>query len=434
MSVNEKNGAARQYLNTVCAQLRWKRAREIVEYELEGHLLDQQQAYISEGMEPSAAEAEAVRQMGDPVEVGAQLDAVHRPAPPWAMFGIFAALLLSGLLMRVLVTEVGQRSLFNQLFLLFIGAAAMLGVYFADFSILGKYPRHIAGTLVGAQLLSLILFSRPDGNPSVTQYLLMLSPVALAGLIFNARNSGRKGALWCCGAFAAYSLLAVADGFWSGIIAVMLPCLLLMVYGSRRGYFGRHRLLTLVLGCGATVFSLVLTLLLCVSPTKSNILARILDPMSDPQGFGWLPLRVRELLDGAQFIGLAEGAQQVCNIPKNDYILTWTIHRTGWLSLVVILVLFCALLGAGIIFCRRQRSVLGGLASRAVLPVLALQTVFYIAANLGLGFMTLVPYTLPFFSGSALSMVFNSALVGLMLSALRSDSVIRDSYTEVAAA
>ena len=54
-------------------QVRWRRARPALAQELRTHLLDQRDACLAQGMSQTEAEAESLRQMGDPVEVGTQL-------------------------------------------------------------------------------------------------------------------------------------------------------------------------------------------------------------------------------------------------------------------------------------------------------------------------------------------------------------------------
>lgn len=80
-----------RYLETAGAQVRWKRVRPALERELRTHLEEQTEAYVSEGMTEDAAEAEAVRQMGDAEAVGLALDAVHRPKRQTAIL-LFAGL------------------------------------------------------------------------------------------------------------------------------------------------------------------------------------------------------------------------------------------------------------------------------------------------------------------------------------------------------
>lgn len=63
-------------------QVRWRRARPALAQELRTHLLDQRDACLAQGMSQTEAEAESLRQMGDPVEVGTQLDRVHPACAP----------------------------------------------------------------------------------------------------------------------------------------------------------------------------------------------------------------------------------------------------------------------------------------------------------------------------------------------------------------
>ena len=87
-----------EYLDALSGQIRSGRARQAVREELEAHILDQAQAYADSGMEEQEALEQAVRQMGDPVEVGIDMDRIHRPRNGWKYLGIIAALSAAGLL------------------------------------------------------------------------------------------------------------------------------------------------------------------------------------------------------------------------------------------------------------------------------------------------------------------------------------------------
>ena len=69
---------ASEYIEEVTSQMRCKRARTMVAKELADHIEDQTDAYLREGMPLQQAQAEAVRQMGDAVEVGSRMDARER--------------------------------------------------------------------------------------------------------------------------------------------------------------------------------------------------------------------------------------------------------------------------------------------------------------------------------------------------------------------
>ena len=77
------------YVETAMDQVRWKKARPGLAAEIRTHLLDQRDACLAQGMDEGAAQGEAVRQMGDPVALGTDLDRVHRPRPQWGLL-VFA--------------------------------------------------------------------------------------------------------------------------------------------------------------------------------------------------------------------------------------------------------------------------------------------------------------------------------------------------------
>ena len=75
----QERNTIQEYLDSVKAQIRWKRARPLVRQELTHHLEDQRAAFAAEGCEN--VEGLAVEEMGDPVAVGVELDRIHRPKP-----------------------------------------------------------------------------------------------------------------------------------------------------------------------------------------------------------------------------------------------------------------------------------------------------------------------------------------------------------------
>ena len=68
-----------EYLHIVTDQIRCKKARPDVKTELEAHIMDQMEDYRNEGMKEQEAMERAILEMGDPVEVGVELDRIHRP-------------------------------------------------------------------------------------------------------------------------------------------------------------------------------------------------------------------------------------------------------------------------------------------------------------------------------------------------------------------
>ncbi len=65
------------WLDTAMGQVRCRPEHKSIRAELLGHMEDKEQYYLNQGMEPREAAKAAVAAMGDPVEVGKELDKAH---------------------------------------------------------------------------------------------------------------------------------------------------------------------------------------------------------------------------------------------------------------------------------------------------------------------------------------------------------------------
>ena len=86
----------------VCSVIRWKPAREAAWRELSDHLKDHAAALEERGIPPEEAAAQAVEAMGDPYEIGHQLDRCHSPLVP-TLSRIFVLLALAALLLSLII-------------------------------------------------------------------------------------------------------------------------------------------------------------------------------------------------------------------------------------------------------------------------------------------------------------------------------------------
>lgn len=137
----------KEYLQTLGEQILNPHARTHVLEEIQEHIDEQMQDYIDTGMSPDAAEKEAVRQMGDPVAAGTELNRIHRPRFPGVLFGIAVALTLSGIFMQYILygseplnttysnTVFMQHAVFYQV----IGFGIILFGMFSNYMCLSKY-------------------------------------------------------------------------------------------------------------------------------------------------------------------------------------------------------------------------------------------------------------------------------------------------------
>lgn len=133
-----------EYLEVVRQQIRWKKAQSPVLEEINNHITDQKNAFVSEGLNEEVATDKAIAEMGDPIVVGEQLDRAHRPRPDWPLFVITATMLLLGLAIQFFVGPNilnGAGMFEKQIVWAGIAILVMFAAYFLDFTIIGKYPK-----------------------------------------------------------------------------------------------------------------------------------------------------------------------------------------------------------------------------------------------------------------------------------------------------
>lgn len=128
----------------VCSVIRWKPAREAAWRELAAHLEDHAAALEARGIPPEEAAAQAVEAMGDPYEIGHQLDRCYSPLVP-RLSRVFFLLALAILLLSLILGLRNDTGLF-----------ALSGLFpqAADLPYYGDGTVEISGTAAGGGKLA----------------------------------------------------------------------------------------------------------------------------------------------------------------------------------------------------------------------------------------------------------------------------------------
>ncbi|WP_455581325.1 permease prefix domain 1-containing protein [Dysosmobacter sp.] len=370
----ERPETIQAYLETLGAQIRWKRARSPVVRELEAHLEDQREAFAAEGHLPEDAERLAVEEMGDPVALGAELDRVHRPRPQWGLLTAALGLALLGGVLRVWLTAGVEHESTNPLrtaLALALGCACLLGMYFLDYS---RLLRRAGMIYLGALILgALALRFSPviNGTSYYTRYVVLLYPTVYALWLYHLRQRGWKG-------FFA----AVSGG-------VPLAAVTLLAAGCKAGFF-KTRL---------TLF---------------------LHPELDPLGGGYQAVMVRKALTSSRWLGTGnwDGPypyERMVPEWNRDFLLTTVIHKLGCLPFLLLTVAAAGFLAWLLLRGLRQQSQPGRLIALSVVLSLGLQAAASVIQNLG---YVLFSASMPLIVGNLISVV-DMTLIGLVLSVFR---------------
>ncbi|MBQ2926811.1 MAG: hypothetical protein IJE03_08295, partial [Ruminiclostridium sp.] len=217
------------YLNIAGEQIRWKRAKPALLEELRTHLLDQRDACLAEGMSEEAAQAEAVRQMGDAVSVGLGLDRVHRPKPQWGLLLLTVAVAVAGVVFRLVLTAgdewpTASVGVWETVLALVLGIGVLFIGYFLDYTFLGYHGKRI---YLAALVLGVAMVGLETIGLHYMSYLTSFYPLAYAAWLYTWRGEGWRGFL--LSVFGIIPLLAVR--FVSSADGLMFDLLVLLVTG-----------------------------------------------------------------------------------------------------------------------------------------------------------------------------------------------------------
>ena len=403
-------------------QVRWKKARPGLAAEIRTHLLDQRDACLAQGMDEGVAQGEAVRQMGDPVALGTDLDRVHRPRPQWGLLVFALALAVLGTLVRLFLTMDTPSATPGLTHIIggVLGAVCLAAGDRLDVSALGR----VAGWLclgfliVVTPMLPIWVFSWQESEVPAVYLLLILFPLTLALLLWRLRGRGWPGLL---GALAWALLCGILCLLMARLLAfsqVILSTLVLGLFFARRDWFGIGKRLGMVL---VAVLGLGILFLIVYYGYWTQFRFDI-HPELDPLNQGYYAAAIRTALSGARWLGPADpslwleerGRSLVPNI-EGDNLLTNLICSWGWLPFLAVVGAFAAFFLWMLWKTLRLRQTLGRAVCLGGLTALGVQAVFSLLLNLG---VPLFAASFPLVVGNT-GTVLNMFFIGLMLSAFR---------------
>lgn len=424
----------KEYVELVCQQLRWKKARPVIEREIGSHLCDQRDVLIKSGMDEDTATLESIRQMGDAVEIGMKLDRIHRPKPQWSMLAATAALLMIGLLIRLFIFNDGDRSglLSVRLFYTTMGIIVMLIAYFSDFSVLGKYPKMVFFSVMAISIAGLYLSPTINGQSFYTQYITLLFPLYFSAIIFAVRNKGYSGIILSGLAFAILAFIAIYIPSVSGFLLFSIAGVLLLSVAIYREWFGvkrTHAFLLLLIPI--FLITVAFFVFMGTNDYRWNRLSIAFNPSLDPNGAGYFGNITRELLSSARLFGMGNIPEQYhvmlrepINLFQTDLIITAVISLLGWIAFLGIIIALLFFIVKGFSLCFKQKSSLGLFVSLSIMITFTMQVLSYVVFNLG--FQLISPLSLPLISYGNTATVINLGLIGFMLSVFRTGDMVKD--------
>lgn len=437
-----------EYLHILTDQVRCKMARDEIQDEIRGHIEDQTAAYLSEGMEPDQAEEMAVREMGDPVEVGQDMDRIHRPKMAWGMIALITILSIAGYVLRQVMYAI-TRSIENsmpvdlatpsissgwytrfELPMLLFGLALMIGICYVDYTRIAKRAREL---MLGYLFLILLGISFLGGSVNGARRwivvgglftlnivnLLWLTVPLFAAILYRYRGQSYKalvkGILWM---LAVEWIMLHFGGDFVSAYTLFLVYNTVIVAAVYKGWF-QIRKKPILFGIGGiTLLSPVWLTGLLLIVGKAYQKDRILSFLGVGENISYQLEICRKMLSGSSaFDGNPEFNELLTMAPSSSHLLTYVIASYGILAGVLLAVLLVVLFLRFARISLQQRNQLGMVMGTGCTVLFLIQVIAFIAENTGIitGFDTYCPFLGTGRSGMLASYI----LLGILLSIYR---------------
>ena len=434
-----------EYLKLVTEQMRCEKARKMVADEMEGHIDDQAEAYVEMGMHSDRAMERAVAEMGDPVETGVMLDHTHRPKMAWEMIALIAVISVVGLLVQYVISsgnaEYGYDPVVRQAVSVVVGFFVMIGIYFLDYSTIGKCARP-AGAVFLLFMFVNIFFTgtmvngavgyMKIGSVHVSLTMLMYLYVPIYGaVLYSYRGGGykalEKSFLW----MILPSLLSVRIPALNLAVSLFAVMFIMLTIAVVKNWFRVNKKAVLCVSWGAVVLmpaAFIIAALGDLLPFLAEYQTMRLKAWVNPGIYdqGYQITKFREMMETSRLIGRN---QEGLNVAKDwwqatntDYILMHMTAYYGLLAAAVLVALLAWLILKIFKISVTQKNQMGMMMGCGCGLVFGVQTVMYVLQNYGI--MPPSSVFLPLFSYGATGTVVSYILLGILLSIYRYQNII----------
>lgn len=437
------NKSATDFIDTVLAQIKYKKVHNTIAEELNSHINELAEDYMTEGIKEEEAFCKAVSQMGNPTEIGRRLHKTHKPKPEWSIMLLLGAIVGYGLYIISIYSSVylDSESFYNQVFFAAVGICVLVFCYFFDYTRLERYSLPVYFLTCVLLLLSIFFGINRIGGAYILilgfrfTLSLMTIPILLvcyAGLIKKWCDGDIKNMLKLISASVLPLFLILLEPSFLNMLITgtgIFAMLTFSIYSSN--YKGKKRI-TLLIIYGSMCVAIVL-LISCLFGSPYIFIERLtafVNPQIDPQGFGYTNIVLDKILSSSKLIGNSTSldtygsGNSPYHLPcsSTEFIFTFVVGQLGWIFGLLLITLLCLSIFRLFAASSKITHEYGKYLSVGICCVFSIQIILNVLMNFGL--CPILGVSLPFFSYGGASYLLNMTLLGLFLGIYRRKDIL----------
>ena len=422
------------YMKLLLEQIRCKKAHSHIKEEIRGHIEAQIADNMMAGMSKEEAEKAAVKDMGNPVEVGIALDRIHKPRTAWSVIILMALISIAGIILHyIMSSQMGEEAIGSADFGLhtLIGFAFMMIVYHIDYSVIARYSKIIAGACIGICAVALINGDTVGGmvrsfrflRLDLSLFFVMMLYVPLYGaVLYKYHGLGYKALINAI----LWMLVPVFIAFYLPSLPLALILLISMsvvlTVAILHDWFkvSKKKVIAILWGCvlGLPTVCTACVLLFDLFETHQTIRIKSFLFGTGSSGANYVTAMLRTILSDSQLVGNS-GKELAGNLVdlSSSYIISYVISTYGVLVGVILCCILAVLIVRIFTISFKQKNQLGMCMGCGCGIIILLNVVINIGVNLGL--IPTMQTFLPFFSSGGSGIITCYILMGIILSVYR---------------
>lgn len=410
------------FLQLVKNQIKSKEAKEFVSLELNKHIEETVQQLTKSGLSKSEAEAQAVKQMGDPIKLGLKMGRLHQPKVDWSLLSLFIFLQMIGLLPLLITNFEYQPSIYQQTASVFLGIVCAFCIMFFDYRKL-KDKFWIFIGIIGVILTVFFYFGTSiNGYPYIrigffNSNSIITLPFLLIGWTGMFYRYGHRYLLMF-GLFFFILLLYIPVSNLPNIILYISMVFTMYIWTNRKQ---RKRVsiafITLVLVASSL-------LIWRYNPFyMQHRLLGFLNPEKYADGSGFMKIQIRKYLSEANWFGQMERLENL-SLPSShtDLVFVTLTYSLGWIFSICLVLFLIAVTVRLAWISRKIPDTFGQLIIIGTSTIYTMPFIYNIA--MVLGWLPLAGFWLPFISYGTVHVLINSIMIGLVLSVYRRKDLV----------
>jgi|GEM_PF-1103327 len=417
-----------EYINYVCSYVKFKGAHKEIKEELSTHIEDAVDEYTESGMPHGESVSKAVKRMGDGENLGKQLNIAHKGTPDFITLLLTIVLVNTGVILMYLMQYKSSYQPNDSLFkhsLLYsaMGTIGIVLLYFFDYRKLEKYSKHIFVSMCLLFTLSFFISNPINGSlfisvgsftfdiKAISLYVFI---IALAGIFNNYDWSKKMNLIKAVGYLfiPLFFMLSAMGLSYCGIYFISF-----IVLALKSGMKKRYAIYIVAFNISCFMLYLI------KAPYRVARFLGFLNPLSNPEGMGYLGVQMYNIIHTSGLLGQGFSANEKLLLPsmESDLVFSYIVLTFGWLGAAVLITIIISFLYRILHISKYVKDTYGRLLISGLISIFIVQFVANILMNVNL--FPVIGIALPFISYGGSLGIINMLSVGVIMSVYRRRSL-----------